>query len=105
MNEDDRPIEGIERLPREFPVPAGLEDRVVAGLPRPNPTSRRLWVSLAAAIVVLATSWASFSAGRRSASATPAPSGDKYLLLLYGAAAAPDQEEARFIEYAAWARD
>jgi hypothetical protein len=87
---------------------AGLEDRVVAALraegalPPRSARRHRLRLAAAAAVILAATAWGSFTLGQSTAGA--AGSGGKYLLLLYGAASASaSEEEARFAEYSAWA--
>lgn len=95
-------------LPREMPVPAGLEDRVAAairaggGLSDP-PVWRRPALALAAAAILLA-GWGTFMAGRASVEFGASSRGDEYLLLLYGGETASAAEESgRVAEYSAWA--
>jgi hypothetical protein len=95
----------LAELPREAPLPEGMEDRAVMALrarDRLAPSRRwsRPWVAAAAAVLLL-VGWAGFVAGRHTA--TSSAVGDKYLLLLYGGDATPADEPARFAEYAAWA--
>jgi hypothetical protein len=98
---------GLSGLLRSHTPPAELEQRIVAELhrhgsvvPRQRPSWRR-WARPAAAIALIAVG---FFAGRLSA-ITPAPKGERYLLLLLGDASLGDREtERRFYdEYAAWA--
>ena len=110
---NDEPLSAEERaamdaLPKEIPVPAGLEDRVVTSLRASGHVrtrSKRAWIGrLAAAIVI-------FLAGAAVARmAWPGglarSEGDEYLLLLYGApSASPAEEQARVEEYRAWANE
>jgi len=100
----------IDRLRREVPPSAGLEDRVVdtlraAGhLRHPRAWRRPVW-QVAAAILLIA---GGFFAGRLRGPDSPLPSATptpQFLLLLYGApSATPDIERARVTEYGAWAR-
>lgn len=99
---DDRPVDGIADLPREFAVPPGLEDRVVASVRQSARPPRRAWLAAAAALVIAASAAGGYALGRRSTDAVPAAGGEKYLLLLYGADSKPGEEEARFIEYSKW---
>lgn len=90
----------------EQQLPPGLEDRVVAALRADGAFAppARPWPRLAAvaALVLVATAWGAFALGRSSASVTL--TGDKYLLLLYGAGTIGTADEpARFAEYSAWA--
>jgi hypothetical protein len=110
---NDEPLSPDERaamdgLPKEMPLPAGLEDRVVTSLRASGHVrmqSRRAWIGrLAAAVVIFL---AGFAAARLPWPGGVAPSeGDEYLLLLYGApSASPAEEEARVAEYRAWANE
>ena len=90
----------------EQPLPPGLEDRIVTALRQEGalaPAARLLpRLAAVAALVLVATAWGAFALGRSSA--TVALTGDKYLLLLYGAGTIGTAEEpARFAEYSAWA--
>ena len=92
----------------EHEIPPGLEDRVVRALraegalaPASTPWPMRRLAAIAAMLIV-ATAWGGFQIGRSSAA--PGGSGDKYLLLLYGAqTATPAEEASRVAEYSAWA--
>jgi hypothetical protein len=108
----DEPLSPRERdtfaaLPREMPVPSGVEDRVIESLRRerrsPRAGSGSRWWQLAAAVVLVSIG---FAAGRAGHAESPADQpGRRYLLLLYGSTtSAPAEEEARVAEYAAWAR-
>jgi hypothetical protein len=89
-------------LPREFPVPPGLEDRVVASVRQTSRPPRRAWLAVAAALLIAASGASGYALGRKGAGPAPSATGDKYLLLLYGADSKPGEEEARFIEYSKW---
>ena len=110
---NDEPLSPDERaamdaLPKEIPVPRGLEDRLVTSLRASGQLraqSKRAWIGrLAAAIVIFL---AGYTAARVPWPGRVAPSeGDEYLLLLYGApSASPAEEAARVEEYKAWANE
>jgi hypothetical protein len=118
---DDEPLTEEERrallaLPRESPVPAGFEERVVESLRSrglvaergPRTTSRRSVLSLGAAAGVFGAGLgAGLLAARRSGGAPEPFPGSQYLLLLYPgprfAAGGQAEEAARVREYGAWA--
>ena len=96
----------LAALPREAPLPAGLEDRVVSALGRAGhllvrrPARSRWWLQIAAALVLVG---GGIAVGRVTA-APVAGNGPGFLLLLYGSASAPGRSESDFVaEYSAWA--
>jgi hypothetical protein len=109
MHDDDdlTPAErdALAALPRAHDLPPGLEDRVAASLRsagrfrRPGRGRTIAAVAAAAALCVAA----GFAAGRLTAASAPAVGAGSYMLLLYGATAAPDELADRAREYGAWA--
>lgn len=110
MTEDDAllPEEqaALHALAREVPPPSHLEGVVVrrlraAGLLRAR--NRVRWVAAVAAAAMLFAS--GLLTGRLWTGDVSRPSGERYLLLLYGAeTGTPEAEASRVAEYAAWAR-
>jgi hypothetical protein len=113
----------FERLPREIPPPADLEDRTVAvlyqqGLLHPTPLEKGgaspglrqrvpgaagAWRRIAAAILMFAAgAW--FGAAWDTPAGSPEPGTPRFLLLLEGASTVSATDESRvFEEYRAWA--
>jgi hypothetical protein len=112
LSDDER--RALAALPREAPLPHGLEGRLVealrarqlvtGGSPVRRPRRRLLRLAVAAGLFT-AGMGAGFLLGRAPASA-PA-NGGLYLLLLYAGPgtveAPPEEERARVAEYGAWA--
>jgi hypothetical protein len=110
MQDDPLPQDEASRLaalPRAIDPPARLEERVVRELhdrgTLRGPSGRWPWLSIAAALVLMASGFALGRLTGADAGAPPAP-GTRYLLLLYGGAAKPGEGPSRVAEYAAWAR-
>lgn len=106
---EDEPLSTHERsafdaLPREIDPPADLEDRVASQLRTRGAFARRSsWRPLAVAALVLIALGAGFALGRSNVASSA--KGDRYLLLLYGAASlSPAEENDRVKEYSDWAR-
>lgn len=108
LSEEER--RALRALPVESPLPARLEDRVVAALRRRGLIAAR---PIAPRFMRLAAAAALFAAGvgtgalARPAPKAAAPKGTLYLLLLYPGPAfspgGPAEEAARVEEYRAWA--
>lgn len=112
----DEPLTQAERdrlagLPREVSATPELEDRVVAALRADGRLRRKpVWLPrvarVAAALVLLAVGFVAGRAAGPAGSTETAPSGNQFLLLLYGGTAtSPAEEAARVTEYAEWAHE
>jgi hypothetical protein len=94
----------LDTLPREIEPPPGSSNRIAArlaqeGLIRQSKPPSRRWLRVAALLVVgFAAGW---GAARTTSPAPPEATGDRYILLLYGAPAS--DPAGRAIEYRDWA--